>query len=239
MSANPALSIDPQSSVPTPYRSGEPRKGWLHQEAVALLRKLILSGELSPGERLREVVISQQFGMSRTPVREAFRTLAAEGLIDLLPNRSVIVSELDRTEVTDVFSVLSALEGLAGQQACLRMSEEQLAKLERKQRQLEASFAAADRPAYTRINRRIHELMVEGSGNASLILAWRLILPRAERGRTVSVLGQRRWAEALDEHRQILAALLDRDPARLATLMQLHFTNSITSLGAYDKSQSQ
>ncbi len=240
MSVIPAFSIVPQPPALRAERGAESRKGWLHQEAVALLRKLILSGELSPGERLREVLISQQLGMSRTPVREAFRTLAAEGLIDLLPNRSVVVSELDRSEITDIFSVLAALEGLAGQQACQRMSAQQLAKLERKQQLLEASFTAGDRPTYTRLNRRIHELMVEASGNASLILAWRLILPRAERGRTVSVLDQRRWAQALEEHRRILAALLARDPAQLAVLMQLHFANSITSLDrAHDKAQQQ
>src|SRR4051812_43798883 len=79
------------------------RKGSLHQDAVTELRKMIISGEIPPGERLREVALSSQLGMSRTPLREAFRTLAAEGLVDLLPNRSVVVCELDPTEAADVF----------------------------------------------------------------------------------------------------------------------------------------
>src|SRR4051812_19332483 len=104
-------------------------KGWRHRDAVGLLRDMILSGELPPGERLREVQISERLGMSRTPVREAFCTLAAEGLVDLLANRSVVVAELDETESVDVFSVLGTLEALAGQHACQRITDEQLQRL--------------------------------------------------------------------------------------------------------------
>src|SRR4051812_5735662 len=86
-------------------RSHGQQKGWRHKDAVALLREMILSGELEPGERLREVAISERLGMSRTPVREAFRTLAAEGLVELLPNRSVVVAELNESESIDVFAV--------------------------------------------------------------------------------------------------------------------------------------
>jgi DNA-binding GntR family transcriptional regulator len=223
--------LDPTAVAPAPglEPAAEIRqqKGWRHKDAVALLREMILSGELAPGERLREVAISERLGMSRTPVREAFRTLAAEGLVELLPNRSVVVAELNESESIDVFAVLGTLEALAGQLACQRMTPEQLETLAELQGELEAHFRNLDRAGYIRANRAIHELMVEASRNAPLILAWRLILPRAERARSVNTLDRNRWATAVAEHRKIFAALAARDGALLSTLMQDHFAQGV------------
>lgn len=208
----------------------ETQKGWLHQDAVAVLRRIILSGEFPPGERLREVAISERLGVSRTPVREAFRTLAAEGLVNLLPNRSVVVSEVNMSDSADVFAVLGALEALAGQFACQRISQEQIRLLVELQDTLERQFEVADRVGYAETNQRVHELLVEASNNAALIIAWRMILPRAERARTLNNLDRRRWAEAVNEHRKIVDAIVARDGAMLGTLMQEHFDNGIASM---------
>lgn len=202
-------------------------KGWRHSDAVNILRDLILSGDLSPGERLREVVISERLGMSRTPVREAFRTLAAEGLVELLPNRSVVVAELDEDESMNAFSVLGALESLAGQQACQRMTPEQLQRLENLQLELEQHFQASDRAAYTLTNRDIHELMVEASNNPLLVLAWRMVLPRAERARLLNTMDRERWAAAVEAHRKMFEALARRDDVALSSLMQDHFAKGV------------
>lgn len=217
----------------------EMQKGWLHQDAVAVLRRLILSGELPPGERLREVAISERLGMSRTPVREAFRTLAAEGLVDLLPNRSVVVSDVNEDDSADVLATLGALEALAGQFACQRMTEEQVEEIRQLQDTLQRQFDMADRVGYVETNRRIHELLVEGSNNASLIVAWRMILPRAERARSLNNLDRRRWAEAVSEHRAILGALIVRDARRLGELMHEHFDNGVQSMTRRRSARSQ
>ena len=206
---------------------GSRQKGWRHKDAVTLLRDMILSGELAPGERLREIAISERLGMSRTPVREAFRTLAAEGLVSLLPNRSVVVSELDENESVDVFSVLGTLEALAGQLACQRMTPEEMDRLERLQADMERHFRRLDRKSYIQTNRAIHELMVQGARNASLMLAWRMILPRAERARAAYTLDRERWGLALEEHRKIFAALAARDGLMLSALMQDHFARGV------------
>lgn len=209
---------------------GRAVKGRLHQQAAAMLRKIILSGELAPGERLREVAISERLGMSRTPVREAFRTLAAEDLIDLLPNRSVVVSHVNTEDTPDVFTVLATLEALAGQYACRRMTGDQIDHLAELQDRLEAQFEAGDRIAYAETNQLIHELIVEGSDNAALISAWRMVLPRVQRARTLNNLDRRRWTQAVVEHRKILEALAARDGTLLASLMKLHFDNGIASM---------
>jgi len=208
----------------------EPRKGRLRLDAVNTIRKMILSGELPPGERLREVALSEDMGMSRTPVREAFRTLAAEGLVDLLPNRSVVVSVPDKSEAADVFTVLGALEALAGQLACRRMTAEQIEILGELQADLLKYFKKDDRLSYLEANRLIHEHIVEGAASPSLLAAWRLLLPRAERARHVTTLDRERWAEACEEHCAIYSAIEARDEALLKQLMESHFAKGVESM---------
>lgn len=210
-------------------RPDESRKGWRHKDAVALLRRLIEIGELAPGERLREVAISLKLGMSRTPVREAFRTLAAEGLVELLPNRSVVVSDVDRSELGDVFVVLGTLEGLAAQQACERITDAEIALLGSLQEDLERFYGNSDRANYVDVNRRIHEVIVEASRNTPLIIAWRTILPRADRARNTNNINRNRWTEAMYEHRLIYTAIAARDANRISGLMNDHFRNGLAN----------
>lgn len=207
-----------------------PRKGDRHQEAVKLLRGMILSGDLAPGEPLREVAFSEQFGMSRTPVREAFRTLAAEGLVNLLPNRTVQVALLDEDAAAEVFMVLGALESLAARLACQRITSDQLEVFDELQEDLEHHFETGNRARYLEANRLIHELIVEAAASPSLLLAWRLLLPRAERARHVSTHDHDRWGHAFEEHKQIHAALVKRDGEALRRLMEEHFSNGAASI---------
>ena len=206
------------------------RKGDLHRQATDRLRRMILSGELRPGERLREVEIGERLGMSRTPVRETFRTLAAEGLVHVLPNRSVWVSELDKAEAAEVFAVLGVLEAFAGRLACQRITAVQIDRLAELQDDLERHYFAGERRSYLETNRMIHAHLVEASGNKSLIRAWRLLVPQAERARQVSTLDHQRWGEAFQEHREIFDAIVGRNAARLQQLMEAHFVNGIESM---------
>ena len=237
----------PEQSMPTIARSAatgtpllngsEPRRGWLRVSAVEAIRKMILSGELPPGAPLREVALSDELGMSRTPIREAFRTLAAEGLVNLLPNRSVVVKAPDGSEAADVFTVLGALEALAGQLACRRMTEEELEAFARLQDDLATFFEQRDRLSYLEANRLIHEHLVEASQSPSLILVWRMLLPRAERARHVTTLDHARWAEAFEEHRAIYDAVRARDEVLLQRLLQEHFANGIPGLLGQERGQ--
>lgn len=208
----------------------EPRKGQRRLDAVKTLRRKILSGELPPGQRLREIALSEELGMSRTPIREAFQTLSAEGLVDLLPNRSVVVSIPDKSEAADVFTVLGALEGLAGQLACRRMTADQIDILAELQEDLAAHFETRDRLSYLEANRLIHEHIVVSAASPSLTLAWRLLLPRAERARHVTTLDHARWADAYEEHRAIYTAIAARDEVLIKKLLEAHFVNGIEAM---------
>jgi DNA-binding GntR family transcriptional regulator len=228
--ARSALSSRKQRSAPPiiPLRdASEPRKGRLHQFALSMLREMIQSGEIPPGERLMEKPMSERLGMSRTPVREAFRTLAVEGLVTLLPNQGVVVAELDKEKSGDVCLLLGALESFAARQACQRITVRQLEELRTLQDRLERYYEASDRPRYTETNRAIHRLMVEASRNPSLISVWSMIIPRAERARSLKNLDRMRWASSIDSHRKIFAALMARDGDLLSSLMQTHFAHVV------------
>lgn len=206
------------------------RKGQLHTEAAAKLRGMILSGELPPGARLREVQLCDQLGVSRTPVREAFRTLAAEGLVDLLPNRSVVVSQLHAPDLEHLFVAFGAIEGFAAELACQRITEAQIAEIGRLLAEMIDFHARRERAAYMRINQRIHQRTVEIAGNPVLHSVWQSLVPRVERARALANLDTGRWTGALIEHTKMFTALAARDGELLARLTREHFVNSLPFL---------
>jgi Transcriptional regulators len=212
------------------------RKGQLHTEAAGKLREMILTGELPPGARLREVQLCEQLGVSRTPVREALRTLAAEGLVDLLPNRSVVVSELHAPDVEHLFLVFGAIEGLAGELACQRITDAQITEIGRLLAEMVDHYVRGERAEYMRLNQLIHRRTVEASGNPVLMSVWHSLLPRVERARALANLDSNRWTGALMEHSKMFTALAARDGELLSRLTREHFLNSLPYIsGLVDK----
>lgn len=206
---------------------GGRRKGQLHTEAAAHLRSMVLSGELPPGTRLREQQLCTELGVSRTPVREALRTLAAEGLVDLLPNRSVVVSQLHAPDVADLFTVFGTIEGLAAELACQKITEAEVAEIGRLLASMVDYHAARDRAEYMRINQLIHQRTVEIAANPVLYSVWQSLVPRVERARALANLDTGRWTQALIEHTKMFTALAGRDGAMLGPLTRKHFENSL------------
>ncbi|MBW4653489.1 MAG: GntR family transcriptional regulator [Kaiparowitsia implicata GSE-PSE-MK54-09C] len=208
------------------------KKGQLHTEAASRLRSMILSGELPPGARLREVQLCDQLGVSRTPVREAFRTLAAERLVDLLPNRSVVVSELHAPDLEDLFLVFGSIEGLAAELACQRITEAEVGEIGRLLAEMIDFHGRQERAPYMRINQQIHRRTVEIAANPVLLSVWQSLIPRVERARALANLDTGRWTGALIEHTKMFTALASRDGALLAQLTRQHFLNSLPFLQA-------
>lgn len=206
---------------------GGRRRGRLHQEAAARLREMILSGELPPGMRLREVQLCEQLGVSRTPIREAFRTLAAEGLVELLPNRSVLVAELRMPDIEHLYRVFGALEGLAGELACQRITEAQIGEMGRLLSEMVDLHQKGDRGHYMEINRQIHRMVIDIADNPVLTATWSSLLPRVERARALPNLDPNRWTAALLEHSKMFSALAARDGATLSRLCREHFLNGL------------
>jgi DNA-binding GntR family transcriptional regulator len=218
-------------TAPLPETADDPeagrRRGRLHQEAAGKLREMILAGELPPGMRLREVQLCEQLGVSRTPIREAFRTLAAEGLVELLPNRSVVVAELKMPDIEHLYRVFGALEGLAGELACQRVTEAQVAEMGRLLSQMVDLHQKGDRARYMEINRQIHRMVIDIAANPVLTAAWAALLPRVERARALPNLDPNRWTAALLEHSKMFTALAARDGKLLSELARQHFLNGL------------
>jgi DNA-binding GntR family transcriptional regulator len=213
--------------------SRAPRKGELHGNAVAALREMIVTGELAPGSRLKEVELGAALGVSRTPLREAIKVLASEGLVLLLQNRSALVSELDLAGCEALYEVVIVLEELAARLACSRISDQEVAEIARLHEAMVAHHEQDELAAYFELNQQIHGGIVQASDNAVLIDTWSRLNHQVRRAKFLpNVVRRTRWPEAVREHETMLAALKARDGERLASLVRPHFANGLSVLKA-------
>ena len=202
----------------------------LHEETVDQLRDLIVRGELAPGSRLNERVLTARLGVSRTPLREAIKLLATEGLVDLLPNRGAVVAPIDPARIAETLAVMGALESLAGELVCAQASDESLADIRALHYEMLAMHARRDLDGYFRYNQAIHLKIVEASGNAVLAQTYRQLNANVRRVRYMANLSAERWDAAVQEHEAILAALNARDAVRLKRLLRDHLAAKLASV---------
>ena len=219
-----------QAKNPAP--EGERRKGRLHGSAVAQLRNLIVTGVLPPGARLNERELCEQMNVSRTPIREAIKTLVQDGLLRGVPNQSPVVTELDPEQIVDLIDVVTAIEGLAGELAATRVTDEAVAEIRVLHDRMMLHHSRDELPGYFEANKGFHRRIVELSGNTVLIWVWDLLALRVDRARYSSNLWPARWSNAVEEHQQILEALQARDPVRTGKAMREHLRAGLSGLVA-------
>ena len=191
---------------------------------------MILDGELAPVERLNERVLCDRLGISRTPLREALRMLAAEGLVRVEPNRGAVVAPLNRTDIESTFEVLAALEGLAGELAAARISDSELAEIKALHFEMRAHHARGDRAAYFAANQSIHTRIAHAGGNDVLGETFEKLNARVKRVRYAANLSRQRWDKAIDEHERMIAALEARDGAALRAILESHLAGKRESV---------
>jgi DNA-binding GntR family transcriptional regulator len=198
-----------------------PRAG-LYEQAATRLRLLIVRGDLAPGQPLLEADLSDALGVSRTPLREALKQLASEGLVELRLNRSAIVAPLRRDELVELFEALGGIERCAAELAATRMVARDVEQLETMQGRIEWHHSRGEMRDYFEINQQIHRAIVGFARNSVLKATHDALLPRAERARFfgLSVLG--RWEESVRDHQEILDALKARDAGRAGQLLGHH-----------------
>jgi DNA-binding GntR family transcriptional regulator len=219
------------AEMPLPARNA--RKGELHGNAVAALREMIVCGELAPGSRLKEVELGAALSVSRTPLREAIKVLASEGLVVLLPNRSALVADLDLAGCEALYEVVIVLEELAARLACSRISDEEVARITTLHEAMIRHHEKGELAAYFELNQQIHGGIVQASENPVLIDTWSRLNHQVRRAKFLpNVVGRARWPEAVREHEAMLAALKARDGERLASLVRPHFANGLAVLKA-------
>ncbi len=213
--------------APTNDDTGTPpiSRASLHEEIAEHLRNMIFDGELVAGARIPEKDLCSRFGVSRTPLREALKVLASEGLLTLLPNRGARVSQLTTEDVDEMFPVMGALEALSGELACQRITDEEIAEIKALHYQMALHHTRGDRADYFRLNEAIHERILDAAGNRTLAAVFRGLTGRIRRARYMANISRTRWDEAMAEHERILDALAARDGQRLAVLLKQHLVN--------------
>jgi DNA-binding GntR family transcriptional regulator len=197
----------------------------LHEELVERLRALVVEDVLKPGEKVPEKDLCVSFGVSRTPLREALKVLASEGLVVLHANRGARVAEVTPEELAQAFPVIAVLEGLAGEEACRRLSDAEIATIGRRHDEMVAAYRARDRKSYFAANQDIHRAIIDGAGNDILATQHRLLATRVRRARFLVNLSEERWAEAIEEHERMIERLRLRDAEGLGRMMRAHMAN--------------
>jgi DNA-binding GntR family transcriptional regulator len=199
----------------------------LTQQVASLLADMIIQDVLPPGTRLRENMLMKKLEgsirISRTPLREALKMLAAEGLVDLLPNRGAVVAELTMDEIADMQLVLANLEGLAGELSAMRATDSEICEISAKHYEMIAAYHRQDRLSYFKLNQAIHLGIVAASRSNTILKLHAKLNNRLYRVRFKGNLRKQDWGDAIREHELILQALQNRDGERLRTLLQAHF----------------
>jgi DNA-binding GntR family transcriptional regulator len=197
----------------------------LYQEVAELLRQRIFKRELQPGSWIDEMKIAEEFGISRTPLREALKVLAAEGLVTMKVRRGAYVTEVSDKDLTDVYHLLSLLESDAAGVVAGTASDEDIADLQAIHKQLEA--ATGNRDKFFAINERFHMRLLEIAGNRwrdQMVSDLRKVM---KLNRHNSLLKSGRVKESMLEHRAIMEAITRRDAKAASKRMQEHFANGL------------
>jgi DNA-binding GntR family transcriptional regulator len=196
------------------------------QVAASRLRQMIVAGDLAPGQRISERAIGEFLdGLSRTPLREAFKILAAEGLVTISPNRGATVTALSMDDVEETIELLIGLEELAAEPACERITAEEIAEIEELHQRMLVAYRAARLMEYFELNQTIHQRIVDAAGNRVLSRIYNTERARVRRYRYVGNRRHERWDRAVAEHNQILDILRDRNGQLLREMMRAHSLN--------------
>jgi DNA-binding GntR family transcriptional regulator len=203
----------------------------LHDETLTRLRDHIVEGHIPDGGRVPERQLCEMLGISRTPLREALKVLASEGLVELLPNRGARVRQLSEHDLGELFEVMGGLEGLAGRLACENITDAEIAEIERLHYEMYGFYLHRDMHGYFRVNQLIHQKIVEAARNAVLLGTYSSFAGRIRRVRYSANFARKRerWGEAMREHEAILDALRRRAGSELSDILFEHLRNKRTA----------
>jgi DNA-binding GntR family transcriptional regulator len=194
----------------------------LYEEIADIICDRIVEGDLPAGSFIEEAALADELEVSRTPVREALKALAMEGLVEIFPNRGSYVAKITAEDARELIELLAQLEGFAGALACERGSDEMLRSLARTHEDMILAYRKGDKPTYFKLNQRIHDDIVAASGNKHLIEVHRRCTRRLRRVRYLSNLQKAAWDRSVADHEAMLKALTARDVEATRRIMTLH-----------------
>lgn len=210
---DPGWDTSEPSSLPQARRSDQLRRE---------IESEILSGRLAPGARLDEQALAERFTVSRTPVREALRALAADGLVENRPRQGTVVSILSMTQLLEMFEVMAGLEGFCAQIATRRMTPEQRDAILARHELCGRMMQDSDVDAYYEANRELHESIYAATGNRFLEEQTRRTRNRLSPYRRYQLYQTGRLQRSNHEHGSIIEAMLDGESDKAEALMRRH-----------------
>ena len=207
----------------TPRETGSPTN--LHEQTYQNLKTMIVEGAIAPGSKLNERALAEILSVSRTPIREAIRRLAAAGLVELINNRGAIVPTLNKEDVLNAFELMAELEGFSGELAAKRITKEALSEIEALHYEMLACYSRKDLSGYYKLNSQIHQHINLAAGNPVLTNTYSQVNARIQALRFRSNQDQTKWDEAVLEHGEMIAALKAADGQRMRKVLMQHLAN--------------
>ena len=199
----------------------------LHDAVLNQIRDMIIEGTLMPGTRINEGQVGASLGVSRTPLREAIKTLASEGLVEIVPAKGAVVRQFAESDIREILEVLKALEQTAARLACKSATDAAIKKIAQMHKRMLVLYEAKNRLAYFKLNQSIHTAIVQASGNSVLAQTHDTLQARIKRIRFIGNETPDRWAAAVAEHEEMIEALIARDAERLSEVLGRHLDKTM------------
>ena len=194
----------------------------LHEQVARRLRQMLVENQIAPGAKLNERELAEVLQVSRTPLREAIKMLAAEGLVELLPNRGAIAVELTEADVLSTFEMMAGLEAMSGELAAQRITDAELAEIRAMHFEMLAAYTRRDLSAYYRLNSKIHSAINQAAKNSVLTITYNQVNARLQALRFRSNQDEGKWKQAMAEHDRMIDALGKRDGAAMRKVLGEH-----------------
>lgn len=201
----------------------------LRDLVLEAIREAIIDGTLKPRERLMEIQLAEELGVSRTPIREALRKLELEGFIVMVPRKGAYVADISVKDITDVFEIRAALEGLAAVLAAERITNEELEEMERLLAEKAEAISKGDLERLVEADTKFHEAIYKASRNEKLAAIINNLREQIQRYRATSLAHPGRMQHSLEEHRSIVEAIQSRDINLARQVAQDHIENAENS----------
>jgi DNA-binding GntR family transcriptional regulator len=214
----------------------------LREKILETIRDAILKGTLKPGERVSEPDLAERFGISRTPIREAFRQLESEGYLEVIPRKGAVVASLSERDIEEFYAIKILLEGFAARMAAENLSAKDLERLESINARLKQIAKEGDVKNFFRVHNEFHEVFIKAAGNEKLYEMINQLVMRFKRLRLASLAQPGRMEISVEEHRNMIEAFRNRDGDRADKLVRHAATIGadvlIQSMGHADKAES-
>ena len=199
----------------------------LHEAVLNQLRDMIIEGHIAPGARINEGQVGAALGVSRTPLREAIKTLASEGLIEIVPAKGAVVRKFTESDVREIFEVIKALELASALITCQRASNAELAAIKDIHDRMVRLYRAQDRLGYFKLDQETHSAIVRATGNPVMVDTHDRLQARIKQVRYGGAQSPESWSAGLSEHEAMIAALMARDGEKLAAHLGAHLDETI------------